>query len=832
MLTKNLVAALLSLLENKLTKERESSPLVMLKSTLAVLELKNFLKQYAKHESEHTHFLSRLEIFFADRFKEICLSNASGQISPFSRGNLAYLKVAEALKEMRLTNKHVYDLLMPGVNFPAEFYQLLPYEFILVERQGELFPVSIVKFISDRESYKHLEPFSAAELQLIYYHSSEAHEYMQAIVNKESAENIQLAKDKLQSMLKTDKYKITASYGKKGDYELAKSILPLISNREVFTMILSHYIPEHEWQQQVSLIPDNEMINLVLGMNLSNVNEAYSIEVVNQLDMLNEDIKRRAFFLKRLLDHIKLRREALACDCESFPNLMKFMLNFNLADAFHNANYDMNELKKYLHEQIKLLTPAYNLTNEVNKFDNADVLANFLITQFGDLQQIKTIREMSQGDLFLVLMKLNREALESCWTDKQNKFDEFLLNKTHHQIRLELRKNAFYPTNSDVFLIAMYFLILDVYLRQRDYRGNQAYKAIKFTGTEFLKKILLDHGDINELAICFLNDETLKEENIAGIWGALREGVLGRIVESMMTWSKIFKKYAVPSVKIPSEAIVKERMKNMPFSKIVGWEGQVAIIFYRLKPILLKKFINNLSSVQTVTDAKSYLDSYRLQAITSLDDLLSFLIQPHIKSFEIINQLSTSHLFKIMLDLDVNRIKISVDNDAVKLQEKVITQFNQAFDGALQRDIAFKNTLAFYAYIFCLAQAYKKYRLKGAEYISIGAQAASFFKRGCSKTEKISFCEKLQAFLLFLMKTESGKSFTKEEFINFLRANFRDSWQKDIEMLEPSSDMLNRLIQKAFEINSLINNELPGLIRTIKLEEDNPCMGGMKIATL
>jgi hypothetical protein len=248
--------------------------------------LKRKLSQSEEDASEsNLHVLSE---FLADRWENIQRTDAIYPHTPTSRINRACHILARHLAN--ILNRHQYDLLMPTVKFTN--YQLKLSEFIL--RDDGVTPLEVVEgfaCLEDKRDEMKIQEnllrqespvrdsrnkLSLAEVHRILCHSKEAPGYYKAIYATKNSDE----EAKFIEAIKSENYKVTASYSTEGDKWLLNCILRKVSTRDELASFMTRYLTkESGWQlfldRLCSLSPEN-MFRIMLDMDIDSLNLKYN----------------------------------------------------------------------------------------------------------------------------------------------------------------------------------------------------------------------------------------------------------------------------------------------------------------------------------------------------------------------------------------------------------------------------------------------------------------------------------------------------------------------------------------------------------------------------
>ncbi len=230
--------------------------------------------------------------FLEERWTNIQKTDAIYPHTPKSSINFICLLLARHLA--KVTNRHPYDMLMPSVRFAN--YELKLSEFIL--RDDGITPLEVVEGFACLEDEKvetkiqesyllrrdspirsSRSKLSLSEVHRILCHSKEAPGYWKAIYATKNT----IEEAKFIEALKSDNYRVTASYSTEGEKCLINCILRNVTTRdELARFMTKHLTKDHGWQHFLdkicSLSPEN-MFRIMLDMDIEPTALRYNSKV-------------------------------------------------------------------------------------------------------------------------------------------------------------------------------------------------------------------------------------------------------------------------------------------------------------------------------------------------------------------------------------------------------------------------------------------------------------------------------------------------------------------------------------------------------------------------
>lgn len=274
---------------NSLTESsRDYDMLIRLESAISLVELREILASLKEELSACDEVIKADHVkplldFLQERW--IAIQNTDA-IYPHSAGTLINRMCRIIARHLSpIVKKHPYDLLMPTVRFTN--YNLKLSEFIL--RDDGVTPLEVVQgfaFLDDNNAARLEESYmmrrespvrdsrirlSLGEVVRILNHSVDAPGFYKAIYASKNTKE----EDKFKSAIKSDDYKVTASYAVEGERCLINSILRRVKTPDDLAGFLSrHLVREGGWQafldRLCKLSPDT-LFRIMVGMRETDI---------------------------------------------------------------------------------------------------------------------------------------------------------------------------------------------------------------------------------------------------------------------------------------------------------------------------------------------------------------------------------------------------------------------------------------------------------------------------------------------------------------------------------------------------------------------------------
>lgn len=395
MLIKQLVAKVLEKLNSLPAEDPRISTLVRFKSQIVVVQLKEFLENFANSGKEATletvqpfcQFLQNLWQGSLNNDKGIRDTDAMYLHSPLTQASQICMALAKQLAP--IVDEIPYKLLMPTLKVhefeikEREFSDLNPHEFVLDDQ--DQYPIEIFKCL-ELAKYKKGNLYhtcliagkekllSETEMSRVIDHSQAAKDYYNEIRNHRVNVNpLKRKEKKLREALKEDDYNVTVSYGEEGDRRLLFNICDDIENQKTLITALLPF-PQADWRIFLDLINDHygeqDKNNVLLILLECTKNKNQLFEVLKKLPL----VEWKAFLKK--ISKENLAKIILNWDDMSEQDLAKKILDRNiwypaLQKALQEKNsYTGDELHdkavlsciNELYNRLRSLQPNYTST--------------------------------------------------------------------------------------------------------------------------------------------------------------------------------------------------------------------------------------------------------------------------------------------------------------------------------------------------------------------------------------------------------------------------------------------------------------------------------------
>jgi len=382
--------------------------------------------------------LSCFYLYLRDRWNEMHRDDKPRtdnvyNLSPYSPINQACIALAKTLiKELpEIENQHIYDLLMPTCNFKQldpltnkPYYDLQLHQFV-IGHEGKLLNIEWCfqcletmaeekrkrAATSSRYTARHNQlnvvKLSTKDERLVSKHSVLANKYYDAI---QSNQQLDVVKRDFLDALKQNEYVVTASYGEQNKDFLMETILKDIvsSARGLTNFIYSNKLNKDQWTSFLKLVPKNDLLRIMLGINLNEQNWVQKSEAtLNEILKANYPFKNqdeiRVFILSVLEVYEIVRKEK-----EEFNSIFGKNVGYyfglahdketklkaaNVYREFLTSKYDITDLNGYLIQRglfnnfSSLLIPSTGYMDAIvssisnNFLSHIVSLANKLATQ-------------------------------------------------------------------------------------------------------------------------------------------------------------------------------------------------------------------------------------------------------------------------------------------------------------------------------------------------------------------------------------------------------------------------------------------------------------------
>lgn len=776
-------------------------PLVSRESQIEYDKLKNYLLRYVDCNDALEVYVDQIKKLFQTRFNEKRNTLSSYQIHPYSKINYSYVILAKHLAQY--THIPVYNLLMPTVQFDKSFYHFKPNEFILIERDG-LIPVSVIDYLDNLMSPAHdglIVSLTRAERKLITHHSDEARRYTQAILLDENKDVISACREKLASALKSNDYRVTADFGRKGEARLAASILPYINDWRELAGIISGYVPKADWQKCFDLINNGNLFKAMLDIEFNKMDlQSGGIEM--RLIELSRNLRKRIQLLETFFSKLKEKELAVSSVARKIPDLLRIVSTFDMADMFAKANYNMDEFKRLLFNKItaKLAKlPAHIFDDQLEVYRGQAELTDVIVQIYLIKRQIKRLKTLNASDFFMLMMSID---IDKCRPDE----GEQLLTQAYDTfLMLSFKKNTL-KCEYDNFVRTYFFLLSEIYRRQRDFRGDQYLssvncKANKMQACELFQHFLLSDYSLHEFCAYPFNDALLDQNDLTAIWTPLSSDTLGELTDNAFKLGAIFY-YNDVNTDYQSAQITfddNEHLNKSYLAEVEGWEKIVKEMLKGMSAGKWKAFINHIDEIDSREQAQKYLIKHALYNACSMDTLMTLLVDylPQGEWKKVAAEVELITWISAITNLDVKSLKIISREDPLKFRTKFWGDFDIHFQNLLKANEYFPSDRHARAYAFCLALTYKRQREKRGDYSTQLARTASKFKilsgySGHSKKDKVLACDALIDFIV-----AEGYEMSEQGLREYLRAHHLHSAQKYSDILK--TDTLGEVASKVYK---------------------------------
>lgn len=743
-------------------------PLVSREGEEQYHKLINYLLQYINCHDDVKFHAKKIEKLFIVRFREKSLTRVFFHITPYSKINFAYATLARKLAE--LTNKPIYNLLMPSVSFTREIYGLAPHEFFLIKRGDKFFAISIVDYLDHltRPSFYKKFNLTKKEISFIVNHSDETRRYANAIVmNNEPA--IKACREKLVNALKQANYYVSAPFDKESDAFLAKNLLPTKTDQQELASIMAGYIANSEWVTCLDLINNKNLFHAMLGVEFDHL-DLKSQEAETHVVVLAKELNEKCCLLESLFLCLSRKEENIKEKTKKIPNLMRVISSFNMADMLQKTKFNMVDFKKLMEQNLKKklrLLPKESLQSELNQYANWDILIADLVSLSVSQKQINTFNLLNQSDLFRLMLNFDIKKYKSLQAHNVRGLsdDELLLIQVNDDlIQYSIKKDSI-PCDHDSFIRVYFLLLFDLYKRQRDFKGDKlisplANKAMlglhnknnKMAACELFQNFLSSDYPLHEFYSYPLNDPLLTQYDLSALYQSLSSKTLGSIFDVALKFFVVFNQYKNTENSLSSQGLQNEQHIVHSFvGEVENWQEKVKYLANRMSEKAWKNFIGSIYDLGSQDEARQYLATTILHYSHDLNRLVDALAVnfPKDKWMAVTQSIGLVNWLCMVTGIDIRVLKTQAKGNPIEFENELWKNFDNQFS-SLECTFQGHSFVHIQAYCFCMAMTYKRQREKRGNYTSNIASTASLFgiAKVASKCDKISACEALITFIL------------------------------------------------------------------------------------
>jgi hypothetical protein len=791
--------------------QKRMHPLVKLESAIEYIDLENHLKKYLDCHDDVSQHLDKIQKIIHLRFSKTFNTIAHYQINPYTKVNCAYAILAKHVATLR--HVPIYDVLFPNTKLTKEIYLLNPHEFIFLDRDGELIAVSVMAYIDGLKKARVnpiVGPLSPIESRLIFQHSEEARRYANAVFMQEDEETLALRRSELEAVIKLKTYPMTANYGKAGEKHLALSILPSIYDWRQLVVIMSTYIPREDWGECLNLINNDNLFKAMLGLHFKEL-DLESTDIIDSFKKAINETNACCAQFQTFFAAVKEKEQSIVNTSRIIPDLMHIVSTFKVVEMLEKSDWNFTKFKELIITDIgKAISalPRHSLDAQLKHFTSKEALANAIADILVQEKQNAMLKRLSISDLFIMLMHVNLSHYQNQNPARKRKLtpSELLLTHISDSLIKRLTAKIDITVKGDDCLRAYYYLLAEVYLRQRDLSGdsflaNTNSKFNKMQACQLFQQFLSSHYALHELYLYPLESPISSTTDLSSLYGPLTSDTLGLLSSSAIQFGNMLDQNNLeqPALANPSVTEDKKDLSSSWLARVQGWESLVEDMLKIMTSKQWKAFLEGVYSCETLEQATHHLISHALEYATQLDTVLSILVDfvPMSGWKAIIGDTGLIHWFGVMTDIDMSHLKARSKGDALKFQANLWSEVDEGLRKLVKQTRYFHSDMHTRAYAFCLAMTYKRQRDKRGDYGSSAAKTASLLSVTSfystirpvhEKKDKLKACDALIDFIL-----DTTYQFTEADLKAYLVKNYKDSAEKYLSIL--THDTLGKLTQ-------------------------------------